>query len=273
MMQSRPTILFVFAHPDDETFLAAGTMAVLRDQGWRVVVVSATRGEEGEIAEGVPATRESLGDFREAELRAAMHVVGVEDVRFLGYRDSGMDGTPENDAPGAFMRVDTDEVGRRVLAIIDEIQPDITIGFGPEGIYLHPDHIAAHRGLKRAIELSAEESGHHQVKGLLFASVPREWFTELWNIEGNPFAEMPFDVVQQMGVPASEITHSVNVLHHRDLIYQALMCHASQFGTGDPFDWLPSHLEEQFVGFDYFTVVPLPWNENPELPEVFESLP
>ncbi len=271
-MQRSPTVLFVFAHPDDESFLAAATMAALVEQGSRIVICSATRGEEGEIAEGVDATRETLGVVREAELRAAMAEVGVTDVRFLGYRDSGMDGTDTNNAKGAFMRVPAEEAGRKVLEVIDEVQPDLLIGFGPEGVYLHPDHVAAHRAIRSAVEQAATGEGHHRVSAMLYASVPREHFLELWDIEGNPFADIPFETVLALGTPIADITHCVDGERFRDVVLNALGRHASQFGTGDPFDWLPPHLGKSMLRYNYYRLARLPWIAPSELPELFEPL-
>jgi LmbE family N-acetylglucosaminyl deacetylase len=92
-------LLAIYAHPDDETFGVGGTMAKYADRGVPVTMVCATRGEVGEIAPGTDATPETLGQFREQELRDAMAILGVHDVRFLDYRDSGMRGTPENEDP------------------------------------------------------------------------------------------------------------------------------------------------------------------------------
>jgi len=247
-------------------------MLELLERGWNVSLISATRGEEGEIAEGVAATKENLGSFREGELRNAMRVLGVEDIRFLDYRDSGMAGAATNHSAAAFMRAPVDEVGGKVLAIMDELEPELMIGFGPEGVYLHPDHIAIHLGMMRAIDMAAAGNGHPQPGAVLYTSPPREWFVELWGIEGNPFAQMPFEEVERMGVPASELTHTVDAQSKDRQIREALMCHASQFGTGDPFEWLPSHLEEQFVRYNLFRRASLPWGDNATLPEFFNPL-
>ena len=97
-------LLLIFAHPDDEAFGCAGVMAAASARGVPVTLITATRGEAGKT--GVPQldTPEILGAVREQELRAAAAAVGVRDVRFLDYRDSGMAGTPENDDPPAFVR-------------------------------------------------------------------------------------------------------------------------------------------------------------------------
>ena len=98
------TILGVFAHPDDEGFGSGGTLAMLVDKGHRVSLICATNGDVGEISDPALATPENLGQVRQQEMRDAMKVTGVKDVRFLGYRDSGMDGTPDNDNPNSLYR-------------------------------------------------------------------------------------------------------------------------------------------------------------------------
>src|SRR5947207_13996528 len=106
-----------FAHPDDETFSVGGTLARAISLGWRVTAICATRGEVGEIAPGTDATPATLGAVREQELRAACAALGVTDVRFLGYRDSGMDGTPENKAARAHINAPDEEVVGKLAAI------------------------------------------------------------------------------------------------------------------------------------------------------------
>lgn len=97
MKSGRSDLVAVFAHPDDETFGLGGIMARATDAGATVTVICATRGEVGEISHPSLATRDTLGEVRERELRTACRELGVTDVRFMGYRDSGMAGSPEND--------------------------------------------------------------------------------------------------------------------------------------------------------------------------------
>ena len=271
-MTETPTILAFFAHPDDETFLAGGTMAYYQAKGSRVVICSATRGEEGEIAEGVPADPETLGEFREDELRRAMKAIGVTDVRFLGYRDSGMAGTETNNAPGAFSQAPVEETGRKVADLFDNVRPDIVIAFSQEGIYLHPDHIASHNAAAAAIEIASSDPARHRPNAVLWTTLPRDWFFRLWETEGNPFAEMPLETIEQMGVPRGELTHAVDVREFRDQIEEAFRAHASQFGTGDPFDWMPEELAAEFSRNNYFVQASLPWNGKAELPDHFRPL-
>src|SRR3954452_4150387 len=103
------TVVFFHAHPDDEAIATGGTMAKLAAAGHRIVLVTATRGEHGEVEEGFLDEGEALGARREQETHAAAEALGAARVEFLGYVDSGMMGTAENDGPGCFWRADIDE--------------------------------------------------------------------------------------------------------------------------------------------------------------------
>lgn len=144
-----PTLLAVFAHPDDEV-LIAGTLAHYRAKGVRVAMVYATRGEEGKIAPGVQATRETLGQVRERELRTALGMVGIDEIYFLGFHDSGMAGTKANKNPGNFLQADLEGVVGQIMAILDQVQPQVVITFGPDGDYGHPDHLKIHEATMQA---------------------------------------------------------------------------------------------------------------------------
>ncbi len=130
------TILSIWAHPDDETFLAAGVMSTARDLGQRVVCVSATAGEHGtDDPTAWPPSR--LGEVRRWEAAAAMAVLGVDEHHILGLPDGGLEG---RDAEGLAW------VGQ----LIDDVNPDTILTFGPEGVTYHPDHIAVHRWVTAA---------------------------------------------------------------------------------------------------------------------------
>ena len=130
------TILSVWAHPDDETYLAAGIMAAARDMGQRVVCASATAGEHGTGDPDVwPPDR--LGRVRRWEAAAAMAVLGVREHHVSGMPDGGLE---DHDAAG------TAWAGR----LLDEVRPDTILTFGPDGVTYHPDHIAVHRWVTAA---------------------------------------------------------------------------------------------------------------------------
>src|SRR5215217_181065 len=136
--QSR--LLAVFAHPDDETFCAGGTLAKYVTAGWEVLVVSATRGQAGQIRDPHAATRRTLGQVREREFYAACEQLGVHSAQVLDYMD------------GTLHEVDPDELTGAVVRIIRAFRPDVVITFGPDGAYGHPDHIAIGAATTRAFE-------------------------------------------------------------------------------------------------------------------------
>jgi LmbE family N-acetylglucosaminyl deacetylase len=130
------TILSIWAHPDDETYLAGGVMAAARDRGQRVVCVSATAGEHG-TPDPAAWPPDRLGRVRGWEAAAAMAVLGVGEHHLLGLPDLGLDDHEERGV---------DAVGR----LIDEVRPDTILTFGPDGTTYHPDHIAVHRWVTAA---------------------------------------------------------------------------------------------------------------------------
>jgi LmbE family N-acetylglucosaminyl deacetylase len=126
------TVLMVWAHPDDETYLVGGLSAALTDAGRRVICVTATRGEAGGTAEG-------LAEIRTTELEAALDLLGVEEHHWLDYADGGC------------ASVDDDEAASRIRAVVDDVRPDTVVTFGPDGFTGHPDHQAVSRWVDLAL--------------------------------------------------------------------------------------------------------------------------
>ncbi len=148
-------LLAVFAHPDDETFGAGGTLALYARRGVEVHLVCATRGEVGEAPPGLKGFA-SIGEMRESELRCAAGILGLAGVHFLGYRDSGMAGSPENAHPRALAAAPLPEAARAVAGFIRRLRPQVVVTFDPIGGYRHPDHIAAHRATVEAFRMAAD---------------------------------------------------------------------------------------------------------------------
>jgi LmbE family N-acetylglucosaminyl deacetylase len=122
-------LLAVFAHPDDEVFCAAGTMARAAEAGAEIMIVSATRGEQGQIRDPAAATRRTLAAVRERELRAAAAELGVQRVQVLTY-------------PDGTLQHHRSSLGATIDGIMRQFDPDTVITFGADGGYGHPDHVA-----------------------------------------------------------------------------------------------------------------------------------
>src|SRR5436309_14844754 len=148
------TLVSFHAHPDDETIPTGGTLAKAAKDGHRVVLVFATKGEHGEVDEGFLEPGETLAERRVKETQRSAQILGASRVEFLGYVDSGMMGTPENDAPNSFWQADLDEAAGRLAAILTEENADVLTVYDDHGVYGHPDHIQVHRIGVRAAELA-----------------------------------------------------------------------------------------------------------------------
>jgi len=203
------TILGVWAHPDDEAYLSAGTMAAAVDAGQRVVCVTATRGEAGSLdhERWPPAT---LASVREAELDACLAVLGVREHMWLDYPDGGCADVP------------AEEAASRLAEVVADVQPDTVLTFGPDGMTWHPDHIAVSEWTTTAFQQAGADGAR-----LLYATKTPEW--------GEAFlATMQADQVmmadaQPPSTPASELAFHGRFegpeLHRK---YKALLCQRSQ---------------------------------------------
>lgn len=150
------TILSVWAHPDDETFLCAGLMSAAAHAGQRVVCVTATKGEAGsQDHEKWPP--EQMGDVRERELLDCLRILGVTEHHWLGHHD------------GRCIEVPDDEAIPPILALVEDVRPDTILTFGPEGMTDHPDHKQIHRWTTEA----ARRAG--RADALRYATVTQEW--------------------------------------------------------------------------------------------------
>src|SRR6266508_1136963 len=142
------------AHPDDESIACGGVMRKAADEGHRVVLVIATRGENGEVEDGFLDEGEELWQRRVDETQAAAKILGVQRVEFLGYVDSGMMGTPENDVPGSFWTASVEDAAQKLAEILRSENADVLTVYDDNGGYGHPDHIQVHRVGLRAAELA-----------------------------------------------------------------------------------------------------------------------
>ena len=164
----KKVLLAVLAHPDDESFGMGGTLALYASRGVDVYLVCATRGEVGEADAEHMKGFDSVAEMRESELRCAAGILGLKGVYFLGYRDSGMPGTPDNKHPDSQVSHSLDEVAGRVVRYIRELKPDVVLTFDPIGGYRHPDHIHIQQATTLAFE-KANDAAFHPEAGAPFA--------------------------------------------------------------------------------------------------------
>jgi LmbE family N-acetylglucosaminyl deacetylase len=223
------TLVCFHAHPDDECIQTGGTMAMAAEQGHRVVLVLATRGEHGEVADGFLDPGEELWQRRIIETDASAKALGVQRVEFLGYVDSGMIDTPENDAEGAFWQADVEEAARKLAAILEEEDAEVLTIYDDHGGYGHPDHIQVHRVGRRAGELAGTPRVYE-------ATMNRDHIIEL--MKAMPVEDLPDDgsgppdLEQEpdFGSPEAIITCAVDVSSVIERKRAAMRAHASQIG-------------------------------------------
>jgi N-acetyl-1-D-myo-inositol-2-amino-2-deoxy-alpha-D-glucopyranoside deacetylase/mycothiol S-conjugate amidase len=155
-MTNQRTLIFVGAHPDDETFGLGGTLAKYALEGAKVVYACATRGEVGAADPEHMQGFATVADMRWTELTNAAKELGLAEVIHLGYRDSGMPGSPDNAHPEAQVAAPLEEVTARVVKVLRAVKPQVVITFDPIGGYRHPDHIATHTATVKAFHAAGD---------------------------------------------------------------------------------------------------------------------
>ncbi len=238
----KKVLLAVLAHPDDETFGTGGTLAYYARKGVDVYLVCATRGEAGEVEAEMLKGFSSIGELRENELRCAAGHLGLKGVYFLDYRDSGMEGSPDNKHPQALTAADVDSVAGKIVPYIRRLRPQVVVTFDPVGGYMHPDHIAIHKAAVKAFYAAGDESQYpsdipafHPAK-LYYHTFPRGFLrmtVSLMKLTGKDPRRFgkngDIDLVR-----VSEARFPVNAtIDYRSVLEQknmAVACHASQGG-------------------------------------------
>lgn len=253
MKQTNRTLLAVLAHPDDESFGMGGTLALYARRGVAVHLVCATRGEAGEVSPEMLEGFESIADLRERELCCAAEKLGLSGVHFLGYRDSGMPGSPANGHPEALVNAPLDEVAGKIVKYMRQLRPQVVITFDPIGGYRHPDHIAVHQATVHAFELSGDsqvitaEYLPFRPQKLYYHTFPRRWLTLAVRLMPL-FRQDPRHMGQNKDIDLVALSGE-NFPVHAWINYREVMalkeaasaCHASQTGmvrTGGLLRWV-----------------------------------
>ncbi len=262
------SVLAVFAHPDDEGFGCGGTLAMLVARGAAVTLVCATNGDVGEISDPALATPETLPQVRQEELRRAMAVTGVNDLRFLDYRDSGMAGTADNQHPNSLHQAPAETVVSRLADIMRENRPNLVLTHDPSGGYGHPDHIAVCRHVTAAFQQVNDAESKDAAAtsmSLYYVCFPRSNFRRMWREMLDlgitpPFASLDID---SLGTPDDEVTATVDVTDYVDVKIASLNCHQTQLDPNGPFAQLPEDLSREYMRLEYFSLA-LPENPSSE---------
>lgn len=243
------TLVMFHAHPDDEAISTAGTMAKATSEGHRVVLVTATRGEHGEVVEGVLRPGESLRNRRVQELARAAEILGVARVEFLGYVDSGMIGTLQNDAAESFWQADVEEAAQKLAAILDDEQADVLTIYDAHGTYGHPDHINVHYVGVRAGEIAGTPKVFESV-------VDRQEVNAMFERMQAMGIDMSVDIdLATFGVPHELITTTVDVTAFVDKKRAAMAAHQSQIPPDSFFLTLPPDTFAEAFGREHYVLL------------------
>ena len=257
------TLMTIHAHPDDETIGTGGTMAKAVRAGHRVIVITCTRGEMGEIVVkemDTPDNHRRLGEIRAGELEAAMGVLGVTEWDNLGYRDSDMMGRDGNHDPRSFWQADLDEAARRLTWMIRTHKPDVVTTYNAYGGYGHPDHIRVHDVAIRAVPRAGDASWYQdQIENGLDPWTPKKFYEQatpesvrramnarLAELGVDSFWLPPPDATPEqlveyeerlakMLTPDDQVTTWVDIGDVIDLKWEAIQRHVTQINMDFPF--------------------------------------
>ncbi len=248
------TILAIFAHPDDEIG-AGSTLARYSDAGVRTVLACASRGEAATIYCDECATRENLAEVRTHELECACQHLGIRELRWLDWPDSGIQGLPREQAIG------------QAVALIREIRPDAIITHPENGLYPHPDHLAIWEFVRTAFQAAADPdafpgAGAPWAAARLFArAIPQSFFDA-----APAFAQYRVELRGQqlpfMGTPDDQIDVTMQVAPWVERRMAAWDCHRSQHNPNGAFSQMPDELRRAMAENEHFVLafarVPLP---------------
>ena len=258
------TLLLVHAHPDDEAISTGGVMLKAKAHGHRVVLVTATRGEVGEIYNMDEATsRPHLGEIRTKELQNAAEILGVDRQEFLGYRDSGMVDTEDNKDPRSFHQAKLDEAAGRLAVIVREERPDVVVTYGEDGVYGHPDHIKAHFVTNAALDIVAKEGS--PVKKLYYTAIPRSIMERFLEQAPEQARQAQSGNMRITGTPDELVTTQVDVHDYVQQKRAAFGAHVSQIDPNSWFATMQDQVYELAFGTEYYQLAR--GEPGPEKPE------
>jgi LmbE family N-acetylglucosaminyl deacetylase len=232
------TLVSFHAHPNDDTTTCGGVLRKAHEDGHRVVLVLATRGELGYHPDGLLAEGETLAERRAVEARA-----GVDRLEFLGYTDSGMSAAA--DGAGTFRTADVEEAAQKLAAILREENADVLTVYDEKGTYGDPDHIQVHRVGTRAAELAGTSK-------VFQSTINREHIKANQRVLAEQ-AGVQLPAGPDFGTPEAELTCRVDVSAYTEYKRKALLAHASQITPQSTlFTDLPEATFRTMFGTEWF---------------------
>ncbi len=262
IMSEKLTMMAIYAHPDDEAFGTGGTLAKYAHEGVDVHLVTATLGEAGQVAQPTLKLTRPLSMLREEELRRACQTYGNINLHLLGYVD------------GQTAIVPISIAVYKLVKLIRQHQPQVVIGFGPDGIYGHFDHLVLHRWTTAAVEIAAHEGkwvdagAAHQVAKFYHRVIPNEQVARMKTLMGSNSLTMdggvPFPFV---GYSSEQITTTINVRDYAQTKLDGIRCHASQLSPNMPYTQ-PDYDHSQDPDFNAESFILVQSTVNTDKPEV-----
>ena len=225
MLDRPPVLLAIFAHPDDESFRCGGMLALLARRGVHVHVLTATRGEAGSCGDPPLCRAGELPAVREQELRCACAVLGIEPPRLLDYHD------------GTLARLDEETAVSQLMAVIQELRPQVLLTWPSDGLSGHPDHVAVSRWTMLAFE-RAGALGPDVPDALYHLAVPRSLARAL-------------GLSHLHAVPDDKVSLTVDASPVWEQKLAAIRCHRTQ-ASGSPILAAPEEKQRLFLGREHF---------------------
>jgi LmbE family N-acetylglucosaminyl deacetylase len=252
-------LLGVFAHPDDEN-LMSGTLLHYQALGVETGLVYATRGEVGEISDPLISIPANLAEVRETEMRAAAEVLRVQQFWFLGYRDSGMPGTRDNQHLQSLQRARRADVIGKLVAVIRQFQPQVMVTFDEAGGYGHPDHITMYKYATGAFHAAADElefpelGPAHSVSKLYYSADSRRQMEIMaeWLQAENEEGLFNHVDISQLGLTNEHISVVIDVERWRATMELAASQHRAHKNPNTPLSRLPEELQKNWHNTEYF---------------------
>ncbi len=267
-MSTPLTLMFVHAHPDDEAIGTGGSMARYAAEGVRTVLVMATLGEEGEIVTpelNTPEIQARLAEVRREELGQAITILGVNELEFLGYRDSGMAGRPSNDHPECFHTADLELATGRLVKLVRTYRPHVLVTYNEWGGYGHPDHIACNKVTVAAFVAAGDPQWYPEAGEawaplkLYYINRSRSQMQRMWEMMRERGIKTPLDNPQydiaRYTVPDEQITSEVMITDYIPQKLESIKVHRTQIGPDGPWALIPEDIGREMFSREYYTLV------------------